>query len=278
MYTLGFLTIVICPLHIYLHGISPVGIWLFVGFAAATTTGITAGYHRLYSHSTYKAHKFWHFLMLALGAATFQQSALKWSSLHRTHHQFTDTEKDPYDINKGFWYAHVGWILFWKRDIDFDNVKDLKKNALVMHQHEHFQYWAIGFGIVLPICIGAFYGQALEGLLFGFIARLFIVFQSTFFINSFAHTFGKVTYDTSVSAKDNWLGAILTGGEGYHNYHHKFPNDYRNGVRWYHWDPSKWIIWLLQFGQVTTDLRRASDEKIYEARLNTKTQLLKSSS
>ena len=94
---------------------------------------------------------------------------------------------------------------------------------------------------------------------------MFVVFQVVFFINSFAHTFGTKTYDKDVSARDNWLGAFLTGGEGYHSFHHKFPNDYRNGVRWYHLDPSKWFIWISsRFGWVWA-LKRASKPRILEA-------------
>ena len=94
-------------------------------------------------------------LALFFGAASFQQSALKWSSQHRDHHQYVDTDRDPYDISRGFWYAHVGWILFWKHPINYDNVKDLQQNALVMSQHKHYRLWSIGSGLILPLLIGA---------------------------------------------------------------------------------------------------------------------------
>ena len=95
--------------------------------------------------------------------------------------------------------------------------------------------------------------------------RMIIVLHSSFFVNSFAHTFGKKTYDRTQSARDNWLGALLTNGEGFHNFHHRFPTDYRNGVRWYHWDPSKWSIFLLSKAGLAWNLRKASDRKIAEA-------------
>ena len=264
---ISILAIVACPIYFFFYGIKTATIILTWVLVFTTTLAITAGYHRLYAHTTYKAKPFYHFLYLALGAATFQQSALKWASLHRTHHRFTDTDRDPYDIKKGFFYAHMGWIMFWLRNIDYDNVKDLTKNPLLMRQHNHFQLWALGFGVAMPVLIGALYGGAFEALLFGVVGRLFIVFHITFFINSFAHSFGNPAYDKTISATDNWLGAILTGGEGYHSFHHRFPNDYRNGVRWYHWDPSKWFIWLSSHLGLTHDLKKAPNIQILEARV-----------
>ncbi len=264
---ISLIAVVACPLHLILYGIRPETAWLFFGMCAATVTAITAGYHRLYAHKTYKAGPLYQFVMLALGAATFQQSALKWASLHRTHHQFTDTERDPYNIKKGFFYAHMGWILFYIRSIDFSNVKDLEKSKLVMHQHKHFQWWALGFGVVMPALIGLAYGNVWEALLFGVAGRMFVIFQVTFFINSFAHTFGHATYDGETSARDNWIGALLTGGEGYHSFHHRFPNDYRNGVRWYHWDPSKWFIFVSSKLGWTWALQRATRQQVLDARI-----------
>ena len=161
----------------------------------------------------------------------------------------------------------MGWILFYRREIDFSNVADLEKSKLIMHQHRNFQLWAVSFGVILPTMIGVLYGHVLEAFLFGVVARLFIVFQVTFFINSFAHTFGTATFGQGISARDNWLGAILTGGEGYHSFHHRFPSDYRNGIRWYHWDPSKWFIWSSSLMKWTWALKRATKLQIKEARI-----------
>jgi len=265
IYFLGVITVIAvigCPLYLYFYGISWVGFFIFMGMCCATLISITAGYHRLYAHKTYQAVKFWHFLVLGFGAASLQQSALKWASLHRSHHQYVDTERDPYNIKKGFFYAHVGWILFWIRLIDFTNVKDLQQDKLLMHQNAHFQMWAAGFGVVLPLIIGVVCGELFEAALFGIAARLFIVFQLTFFINSFAHAFGSRKYGETISACDNWLGALLTFGEGYHSFHHRFPVDYRNGIRWYHWDPSKWTLYLLSRMGLIWGLKRTSKQAL----------------
>ncbi len=259
-------TLVAMPFYVASHGVSRAEWALFFFYVFATLFSITVGYHRLFAHNAFKANPVVRFFVLFFGAAAFEQSAFKWASQHRTHHQHTDTELDPHNIRYGFWYSHVGWILFWKQPANEENVKDLAKSRLVMHQHRHYPAWAVFSGLILPVLIGGLTGHWLGGLIFGVGVRLFLVLNSTFFINSFAHTFGTQNYDAHSSARDNWLGAMLTNGEGYHNYHHRFPNDYRNGVRWFDWDPSKWVIFVLERTGLVWDVRRATPAMIAEAR------------
>jgi len=260
-------TVVWCPLYIFYVGISQAEIALFVFYCVVTTLSITIGYHRLFSHLSYKASPVVQFIVLFFGAATFEQSALKWSSQHRKHHRYVDTDIDPYNIKKGFFYAHIGWLLFWKQRVNYENVKDLKGNRLLMHQHKYYQYWALTAGLITPLALGALLsGHVLGTFLIVVAARLTIVFHSTFLINSLAHSVGSANYDFESSAKDNWVASILIGGEGYHNYHHRFPSDYRNGIHWYHWDPSKWLIWVLERLGLAWDLRITPRESILEAR------------
>jgi stearoyl-CoA desaturase (Delta-9 desaturase) len=258
--------LIAAPAHILHNGVASFTVWLSALYGLATILAITVGYHRLFSHVAFKAHPIVKVACLFFGAATFQQSALKWSSLHRRHHQLTDTTEDPYNIQFGFWYAHMGWILFWKQPVDYANVPDLQKDPMVVFQHRYFQYCALIAGLITPLVIGWAAGQGLEALLFAVGVRLVAVFHFTFFINSFAHTFGTRNYDAHSSARDSWICAILTNGEGYHNFHHAFPADYRNGIRWYHWDPSKWLIYLGSLVGLTSDLKRSSNARILEAR------------
>ena len=116
--------------------------------------------------------------------------------------------------------------------------------------------------MLLPVVIGACMGKALGAFIMSVCLRLVLVLHSAFFINSYAHTFGSRDYDATISARDHWLGGILTNGEGYHNFHHKFPNDYRNGIRWFHWDPSKWIIFILGRLHLAHDLKRTPESLI----------------
>lgn len=255
------------PIYVYFNGITTYDIVTFVFYFFITGLSITMGYHRLYAHSAYKANPIIEFFYLFFGAAAFEQSALKWASQHRTHHLYTDTDRDPYNIQRGFWYAHIGWLLFWKKSTNYDNVQDLYKSKLIMHQHNWYPLWAFFAGIILPVLIGAALGHGWSTFFIAVCFRIFFVHQATFSINSFCHWVGKATYDPTSSAKDHWLVAIFTFGEGYHNFHHRFPSDYRNGIKWYHWDPSKWSIKLLSFFNLTTDLKKIPQYRILQARV-----------
>ncbi|MCG3176713.1 MAG: hypothetical protein MOGMAGMI_01674 [Candidatus Omnitrophica bacterium] len=261
---------IVAPVYFYRHPLAAFDVALFLLYVVATLMAITVGYHRLYSHAAFRAHAIVRFLCLFFGAASFQQSALRWASLHRTHHRYVDTERDPYNIKRGFFYAHVGWVILRKPVIDYDNALDLQKDGMLTHQHRHYQLWALGAGVVLPLFLGALAGRLIETFLLTIAARLAVVHHCTFFINSFAHTFGTADYDPHSSAKDNWIGALLTNGEGYHNFHHRFPSDYRNGIRWYHWDPTKWLIRALSWVGLTSELRLTPAASIEQARAETR--------
>ena len=260
------------PLYFIRSGISISEILLFTFYICATSFSITVGYHRLFAHAAFKANALIRFATLFFGAAAFEQSALKWASQHRDHHRYVDTDRDPYSIKKGFFYAHMGWLIFWEHYYDCGNVRDLQKSRLIMHQHRFYPLWAVTAGILTPVVIGALTGHMMGAFLLSVCARLAVVHHATWCINSVCHTFGKATYDIYSSARDHWLAAIITNGEGYHNYHHHFPWDYRNGVRWYHWDPTKWGIAILSRLGLVWDLRRVSGFRILAARLAAENQ------
>lgn len=264
---ISLIAIIGTPIYVYKNGISLYDIVTFTLYVFITGMSITMGYHRLYAHAAYKANPLVEFFYLFFGAAAFEQSALKWASQHRTHHLYTDTDKDPYNIQRGFWYAHIGWLLFWKKSTNYDNAKDLYKNKLVMNQHNYYPLWAFFAGIIFPVAIGTALGHGWSTFFIAVCFRIFFVHQATFSINSFCHWIGKATYDPTSSAKDHWFVALFTFGEGYHNFHHRFPSDYRNGIRWYHWDPSKWLIKLLSFFRLTTELKKVPQYRILQARV-----------
>jgi stearoyl-CoA desaturase (delta-9 desaturase) len=259
---LTFTTLVLCPIHLWYHGLSRAEFAFFAFYALASSLSITFGYHRLFSHAAFKAAWPVRLLVLAFGGAAFEQSAMRWAALHRLHHRYTDTDLDPYNIKRGFFYAHVGWILVRIPDVDYAIVRDLARDPLVNHQHQHYRIWSNLWGLVVPLLIGAWIGGWTYAILFPVAARIFLVLNSAFFINSVAHSFGDRPFNAESSARDHWLGVVLTNGEGYHNFHHRFPNDYRNGVRWYHWDPTKWLIWLLSLVGLTSELKRTSTDTI----------------
>lgn len=240
---------------------------LVLGFGL-TTFGISAGYHRLFAHRSYRTGRLLKGLLLLLGASAVQNSALTWATKHRLHHQHTDTDRDPYNARRGFWYSHIGWVVSEDRQ-DSCDTKDLEADPLVQAQHRWYLPLAISLGFGLPTLVGWLFGDAFGGFLFGGVWRLLTSYHATFSINSFAHWVGAQPYSTNGTARDNLLAAIVTMGEGYHNFHHTFPGDYRNGVRFFDFDPPKWVLaaWA-RLGWIY-DVRRTPGHVIALRRLKT---------
>ena len=260
------LTITAVPAYLWQFGLGPFQAVLFACFFAATGLSITLGYHRLFSHLTFRAKWPVRLLTLLFGAAAFENSVVCWASDHRRHHKFVDDHDDPYDITKGFFHAHIGWILFkLEPQPPFDNVADLLKDPLVRWQHRFYFLIAVLIGFVVPTLLGLAWGgwrEALGAFLIAGVARVVFVQHMTFCINSLCHTIGRRPYSTRCTARDSWIMALFTFGEGYHNFHHEFQHDYRNGVKPWHFDPTKWGIWLLRQMGLADQLRRVPDEKI----------------
>jgi stearoyl-CoA desaturase (delta-9 desaturase) len=265
----AFLTVTALPVYLWHFGIDWFQLAMFASFILLTGFSITAGYHRLFAHRSFEARWPLRLLVLIFGAGAFENSVLMWTSEHRRHHKHTDHDEDPYDITKGFFHAHIGWLLFkLNPQPPFDNVFDLQKESLVRWQNRHIHTLAVLSGFVLPTLLG-FLWQSWSGALGGFlisgIARVVVVQHCTFFINSACHTLGRQPYSKRCSARDSLLLAFFTFGEGYHNYHHEFQHDYRNGVKPWQFDPTKWLIWVLSKFGVTSRLRRVAPEKIEAA-------------
>jgi stearoyl-CoA desaturase (delta-9 desaturase) len=199
-----------------------------------------------------------------------QNSVLVWASGHRMHHQHVDdADRDPYSASRGLWFSHIGWMLrrYPSGEVDFSNVRDLQKDPLVAFQHRYYYVLAIGLNVLLPLALGWLHGDLWGVFLLAGVLRLVVSHHFTFLINSVAHAFGRQPYSDDHSARDNGWLAFLTYGEGYHNFHHQFSHDYRNGIRWWQWDPSKWIICSLSWVGITRKLRRTPAVAIQRARL-----------
>ena len=263
-------TLIGLPVFCYYFG-AQINWWLhgtmFVLMFVASGLSITLGYHRLFAHLSFKAKWPIKFLTAVFGATALENSVLEWCSDHRRHHKHTDEDDDPYNIQRGFLYAHMGWILLRPLGGDWPltNVNDLKKDPLLRWQHKWWGPIGIFVGFGLPALIGFLMGGgigALAGFLIAGVARLVMVHHMTFFINSLCHTIGTQPYSKRCSAKDSWLMALFTFGEGYHNFHHEFQHDYRNGVKPWQFDPTKWTIWLLSKLRLVSGLRKVSNKNI----------------
>ncbi|MBI3563840.1 MAG: fatty acid desaturase [Elusimicrobia bacterium] len=252
------------------HGVTWLETANFAVMFVLTSVSVTAGYHRYYSHRSFECSKPVQLFFLVFGAASVENSVLNWGSDHRYHHRYVDRDGDPYDITKGGFYAHMGWIFFKDtrdRNRRFENAPDLLKDPLVVWQHRYYIPLVVGFTFLLPTLIGLAGGRPLGGLIFGGVLRCVLVHHTTFFINSLAHMFGTRPYDLTGTARDSWWLAPLTFGEGYHNFHHKFQADYRNGIKWWQFDSTKWFINLLKWTGQAWKLKRVPEPLIVKARL-----------
>ena len=273
-----FATPIFALVGIILHWIyfSPPGLLeliVFFGLYFACGLSITVGYHRLFSHRSHNAK--WPLVLFysIFGAGSFQNSIIEWCSDHRRHHKMTDSEDDPYSASRGFWYSHIGWILMEEENFtnDFSNVKDLQESKIIMWQHRNVFLIGAFSGLILPAIIGLAIGGisgAVGCFVWAGLARVVFVHHGTFLINSAAHIWGTQPYSEENSSKDSFWLAFLTFGEGYHNFHHTFQADYRNGHKWYHMDPSKWWIQSFRYLGLNSDLKSTPKHSIEIAKVN----------
>ncbi len=244
---------------------------LFLTLFGLVSFSVTAGYHRCFSHKAYASHPALQAYYLFFGAMALQNSALKWSADHRDHHRYVDKDWDPYSIKRGGLWAHVFWLFYKEpQERSYENVPDLQANSLVRWQYRWNSWIGILAGLGIPTLVGALFGRPLGGLLWGGFLRVVVIHHTTFMVNSVAHLYGTRPYTEDNSARDNGLLAFITNGEGYHNFHHKFPSDFRNGVRWYQWDPTKWLIAVLHFTGLARDLRKTPKPVIEKSLLRMK--------
>ena len=255
----NLLAVTAVPLWGVFHGYSGIAWIAFVVLLMLGGMSITTGYHRMWSHRTFKARWPVRLALALFGGMALQNSIYVWAARHRIHHRYVDdVERDPHSIKSGFWHAHIGWMLrAWPTsEIDYSQVRDLERDPIVMWQHRNYWklVWTMNLGI--PVALGWMTGDILGMLLLAGVLRLVVSHHFTFFINSLAHTWGKRPYSEDNTAVDNGLIALVTWGEGYHNYHHAFQADYRNGIRWWQYDPSKWLINALAWTGMVTERKR----------------------
>ena len=260
------ITLFAVPYYAFTHGFDGWQIAAMVIGIVFCEISITAGYHRLWSHRAYEAHWLVRLFFAVGGTYAVQNTILHWSSDHRIHHTHVDNnERDPYSAKRGFWYSHMGWMIRkynLNPNTDFENCKDLKKDPIVMFQHKHYLPLVLGLNFGAPILLGLWHGDLIGMMLLAGVARLTISHHLTFFINSLAHVWGNQPYSDKNTSRDNPVIALLTFGEGYHNYHHRFQRDYRNAIRWWQYDPTKWLIRSLNVVGLAKNLYRTPLEYI----------------
>lgn len=266
---------ILVPWYAMTHGIGAGPICAGLALWALTGLSITVGYHRLFSHRSFKAPAPVRLLFVIFGAATWQNSVIAWSAAHRFHHRYVDTDADPYNAKRGFVWSHLGWILVEGPQHNIQgNVPDLWNDPICSWQHRNYMKISIAVNVGVPVLLGLLFGDIVGMLLVAGLLRVVVIHHVTFCINSFAHIIGTQPWDNENTSRDNWLLSLVTFGEGYHNYHHAFQGDYRNGTLWYNWDPSKWTIWGLARVGLAWDLKRTPADVVMKHRFQGRSRVL----
>ncbi|KAI9248978.1 stearoyl-CoA desaturase [Helicostylum pulchrum] len=243
--------------------------WALI-YYLTTGLGITAGYHRYWAHRSFDAKEPARIALALAGSGAFEGSIHWWSRGHRAHHRWTDSDKDPYAATRGFFFSHIGWMLINRprNRIGYADTADLKQDPLVRFQHKYYLYFAVTMAFIFPMVVaGLGWGDWKGGFVYAGLCRLVFVHHATFCVNSLAHYIGETSFDDYHTPKDSWITAIVTCGEGYHNFHHEFPQDYRNAILWYQYDPTKWLIRALNFIGQTTNLKTFSANEIQKGKV-----------
>jgi stearoyl-CoA desaturase (Delta-9 desaturase) len=217
---------------------------------------IGAGYHRYFSHRAYSTSRAFQFVLAFLAQSTAQKSVLWWASKHRHHHLHSDTVHDVHSPrHKGFIYSHAGWVFARKHDkADFAKVADLMRCPELMWLHKFELLPAI---LLALLC---FLAAGWSGLVVGFFWSTVLVYHATFCINSLAHVSGSTRYVTGDDSRNNWLLAVFTMGEGWHNNHHAFQSSVRQGFRWWEYDPTYYLLRALSWTGLVWELRTPPEQ------------------
>ncbi|UXI16216.1 dihydrolipoyl dehydrogenase [Sarcoptes scabiei] len=236
---------------------------------AVSIFGITAGVHRLWSHRAYKAKLPFRIILAIFNSMAYQNSIYVWARDHRVHHKYSETDADPVNIERGFFFSHIGWLLCKKHpDVARFGLRldlsDLKSDPVVYYQHKFYHLSVLIFFLIIPTIIPWYFWN--ESLLISLVVcvvlRYTLALNSTWLVNSVAHKYGNRPYDINIAPTENKFVAFLTLGEGYHNYHHTFPWDYSTSEWQWNLNPTTIVLDLLSKTGLVYDLRSASKEII----------------
>ena len=262
-----FLLVHVSCLTVIWTGVTWQAVAIGVGLYWLRMFAIGAGYHRYFSHRAYSTSRSFQFVLAFLAQTTAQKSVLWWAAKHRHHHLHSDTEKDVHSPrHKGFLYSHVGWIFARKHDeTDLVKVDDLARYPELMWLHKYELLPAI---VLAVLCFAA---EGWSGLVVGFFWSTVLVYHGTFCINSLAHVRGRKRYVTGDDSRNNWILALFTMGEGWHNNHHAFQSSVRQGFRWWEVDATYHILTFLSWFGIVWDLKSPPPQLlIHEQRLGSR--------
>ena len=259
--SLAFFAVHLVPFLAIFTGVTRTAVILAVVTFTTRMFCITAGYHRYFSHKSYRLNRVSQFLLAFGGTMASQKGPLWWAAHHRNHHRFSDTARDVHSPKRGFWWSHVGWILCDKyNQADMSQIRDFAKYPEIrfINKHDWIGPWTLAVACFL---IGGW-----SGLVIGFFLSTVVLWHTTFTVNSVAHVMGRRAYETDDTSRNTLLVALATGGEGWHNNHHRYPWSARQGFRWWQIDMTYYVLRALSWVGIVRDLRPVPESVIAEAR------------
>jgi stearoyl-CoA desaturase (delta-9 desaturase) len=261
--TLPFWAIHIASLGVFFCAFEWKWVALCAGLYVLRMFGITAGYHRYFSHRTYRLNRFWQFIMGFLGAMSLQQGPLWWAAHHRHHHRFSDQPQDLHSpLQRGFWYSHLFWFLNGEHDgTRMELIPDLAKYP-ELRWLNRFHFLP---GVLLGIACFALGGW--PAFFWGFALSTTLLWHGTFTINSLSHVFGSRRYQTTDTSRNNFWLALITLGEGWHNNHHCYQSSTNQGFFWWEIDVSYYVLRAMSWLGIASHLKRAPVEKLESRRI-----------
>lgn len=233
------------------HAVNWSDLALLAAMYSLNMLGVTIGYHRMLAHRSFQPHPVVKTIFLVLGSMSAEGPAIEWAASHIKHHALADRQGDPHSPLDGFFHAHLGWLFNGLAD---PNVycRHLVKDRIVVFISYTFWVWLI-LSFVIPFMIFGW-----TGLLWGGFVRIFLVQHVTFSVNSVCHMFGKRNFETNDQSHNEWIVGLLAFGEGWHNNHHAFPRAAFQGLHWWQFDLSGYIIWMLERLGLVHDVYRIS--------------------
>jgi stearoyl-CoA desaturase (Delta-9 desaturase) len=213
---------------------------------------VTAGYHRYFSHRSYKTSRPFQFVLAVLGTTAVQKGVLWWAANHRVHHRYSDQEEDVHSpLQRGLWWAHLGWILAPDyEETDLERIPDMAKYPELRWLNDHYLVPPVALAVLLYLVGG------MPWLVWGFFVSTTLLWHATFTINSLAHVWGRRRYETTDASRNNLWLALLTFGEGWHNNHHRYMTSARQGFFWWEIDVSYYVLVALSWCGLVWDLHQ----------------------
>jgi stearoyl-CoA desaturase (delta-9 desaturase) len=246
-----FILVHVAALGVFLIPFKAWYVGLAVGLYYLRMFGVTAGYHRLFAHRAYKTSRIFQFLIAWLAVSSAQKGVLWWTAHHREHHRYSDQPEDIHSpVQRGFWWAHVGWIFAPQNaNTNLARVADLARFPELR--------WLERWELVPPVALaaGLLLWGGLPALLWGFFLSTTLLWHGTYTINSLAHLFGSRRYATRDDSRNNWFLALLTLGEGWHNNHHYYRPAANQGFFWWEFDPTFYVLKALSWVGLIWDVR-----------------------